>query len=680
MCLALAQGSDLWTHAAGLLSPGPAQAVSSSSGRESAAAALRSTATATATRTATRTPTNTATRTATRVPTSTPARTATRTATRVPSSTASRTSTKTPTSSATSTPTNTATATSSVTPTGSATFTPANTATATSSVTPTYTWTNTATASSTPTATDTASGTASGTPTDTASATPPDTATDPPAATDTASSTPTDTASSTSTDTASATPTDTATDPPKATDIATNTLTASDTPTATDTASNTLTDTVSDTPEDPASDTPADTATAINTPTDDPTAGDTPANTASDSPTDAGTSAATLTPTLTSSATVTTTPTFTATNRPTSSATPTSSSTDVARPVWTVRVMGLTAQTHDTVCNQHSQADISRLVGYIPQFHANYASDDVPFDDAAGYACTFGSGNAPLQPYQYMLSWANTIHAAGLNVIFRGNWNNWAGDFGRPKLSYSTNPSIPYEGPGGLAAVLDNSDTSSYIGMTYQWILNHADIFQDGDIFEPFGEPQNNGIASCAPQAGYSSCYGTSAGNCPSGICQFPDVPSFNRWLSDFTQADQAAFQKIGKKVSSGWFGLAGDSYKYVDSTSLAYSNAYSMDHFAQSFAGFTSGILNSHGAFPSLPITLQWGDINGADNTPQLVAITTDQYLGWLATQPYVSGVEYWYLAGQDDLAQSAAVDINTGQMTPAGQILAKWFAAGSG
>ena len=206
---------------------------------------------------------------------------------------------------------------------------------------------------------------------------------------------------------------------------------------------------------------------------------------------------------------------------------------------WAVRDMGMTAVTHDTVCNQASQATMTRLVSYIPQFHANYASDDVPLDDASGYTCT----PKPLAPYAYEKAWATTMHAAGLHVIYRGNWNKWAGDYGMPKLSYSTNPAIPYEGSGGLSAVLSGQDTTSYMGMTYQWILNHADLFQNGDIFEPFGEAQNNGIANCAAQDGYGSCYGTSASNCPNSICQFPDVPSFNKWLSDFALADQAAFR-----------------------------------------------------------------------------------------------------------------------------------------
>ncbi len=343
---------------------------------------------------------------------------------------------------------------------------------------------------------------------------------------------------------------------------------------------------------------------------------------------------------------------------------------------WSVRDMGMTAMTHDTVCNQASQATMTRLVSYIPQFHANFASDDVPLDDASGYTCT----PKPLSPYGYMKAWAATMHAAGLHVIYRGNWNKWAGDYGMSKLSYSTSPAIPYEGSGGLQAVLSGQDTTSYMGMTYQWILNHADVFQDGDIFEPFGEPQNNGIANCAAQGGYGSCYGTSANNCPNGICQFPDVPSFNRWLSDFGQADQAAFQKIGKQVSSGWFGVAADTYTYAPAATWQHAGEYNMDHFAQSYASWTSGIVNSHNAVPSLPITLEWGDVNGADNTPQMVANTTDQYLAYLAQQPYVGGFEYWYETGQGNGAQSAAVDYNTGQMTPAGQIVAKWFAAMSG
>ena len=146
------------------------------------------------------------------------------------------------------------------------------------------------------------------------------------------------------------------------------------------------------------------------------------------------------------------------------------------------------------------------------------------------------------------MAWANTIHAAGLHVIFRSNWNTWAGDFGQPQLSYSTSPAVPYEGSGGLAAVLDGSDTTSYIGKTYQWILQHPEVFQDGDVFEPFGEPQNNGIMNGPP--------GTSAAYCPKNVCQFPSTAAFNQWLADFARADQAAFAAIGKMrlpAGSAW-------------------------------------------------------------------------------------------------------------------------------
>ncbi len=331
---------------------------------------------------------------------------------------------------------------------------------------------------------------------------------------------------------------------------------------------------------------------------------------------------------------------------------------------WTVRDMGMTAMTHDTVCNQATQSTMTRLVGYIPQFHANFTSDDVPLDDASGYTCRL----QPLSPYQYMKAWADTMHAAGLHVMYRGNWNKWAGDYGQPKLSYSTNPAIPYESSGGLQAVLSGSDTSSYIGMTYQWIVSHPDIFQDGDIFEPFGEDQNNGIAN-GPQ-------GTSAANCPKGICQFPSTPAFNQWIDDVVQAEQAAFRKIGKNVTSGWLGLSGDSYQYVTQNALSYTTAYNMDHFATSYSTFTFDIIASHNTFPDKQIVLEWGDINGADDTPQAVANTTDQYMSWLAQQSYVAGFEYWYESGQGNGARSAAIDYNTGKMTPAGQIVAKWFA----
>ncbi len=335
--------------------------------------------------------------------------------------------------------------------------------------------------------------------------------------------------------------------------------------------------------------------------------------------------------------------------------------------------MGMTPVTHDTVCNQMSQTNMTRMVGYVAQFHANYASDDVPLGDASNFNCKFGSGNSLLQPYDYMKKWAATMRAAGLHVMFRGNWNTWkvsngTGNYGQPSLTYLTSPAIPYEGPGGLAAVLRGADTTSYIGKTYQWILHHPDVYQDGDIFEPFGEAQNNGILN-GPRGSTL---------CSAPYCQFPTTAAFNQWLSDFSQADQAAFTAIGKKVTSGWFGLSGDSYNYLTAAAMSHSSAYNLDHFNPqcSFSHWQAGVTGSHAAMPNMTIALEFGDNCDTDATVQQVAATTDQYLGWLVQQPYVSGVEWWDESGQGPGAQSAAVDYGTGQMTPAGQVVAKYFA----
>jgi hypothetical protein len=259
------------------------------------------------------------------------------------------------------------------------------------------------------------------------------------------------------------------------------------------------------------------------------------------------------------------------------------------------------------------------------------------------------------------------MHAAGLHVIYRGNWNHWAGDYGVAKLSYSTSPAIPYESAGGLLAVLSGQDTTSYIGLTYQWILHHAGLFRDGDIFEPFGEPQNNGIAN--------GPLGTSAAYCPKGVCQFPSTAAFNQWLSDFGLAEQAAFQSIGRNVRSGWFGLPSDSYTYVTRAALAHVDTYNMDHFTSDFIDFSSRIQATYKAYLK-PIVVEWGDFQDRGAEPA-TARATDQFLGWLAKQPYIAGVEYWQLTGQGSNGPEAAVDYATGRMTPAGRMVAKWFGA---
>jgi hypothetical protein len=344
-------------------------------------------------------------------------------------------------------------------------------------------------------------------------------------------------------------------------------------------------------------------------------------------------------------------------------------SVSATKNTWFEREISTTAMSHDRVCGQYNTATINRFVGYLAALHTNYVSVDTPLDQT-GYDC---KPSAP--PITYMTEWVTAIRAAGMHVVFRDNWNTWAGDYGQPKLTYATKPAVPYETSSGLQAVESGRDTASYIGKTYQFILAHGSLFANGDIWEPFGEPMNNGIKNCAGGGGYGNCYGTSAGNCPGGLCQFPSVPAFNQWLEDFTQADLHAFALLHKTVTAGWFGVAGDTYKYTNASTWQYASYYNMDHFAQSFSNFSSLLVTAHTAFPKLPITLEWGDINGKDNTRSLVATTTSQYMTWAAQQSWIKGFEYWYIAGNNNNAESAAVDYNTGQLEPAGLVVQRIF-----
>ena len=158
-------------------------------------------------------------------------------------------------------------------------------------------------------------------------------------------------------------------------------------------------------------------------------------------------------------------------------------------------------------------------------------------------------------------------------------------------------------------------------------------------------------------------------------MCQFPSTAAFNQWLDDFARAEGAAFQRIGKNVVTGWFGLAGDSYTYVTPQALAHAGVYNVDHFTIDFARFTTELQASWKAFHK-PIVVEWGDTQEGGVQPATAA-TTDRILGWLAQQPFVVGVEYWQLSGNTPTAPERAVDLNTGMQTPTGQVVARWFAA---
>ena len=299
------------------------------------------------------------------------------------------------------------------------------------------------------------------------------------------------------------------------------------------------------------------------------------------------------------------------------------------------------------MCYQRSAGQIQAVVAAEVAAHADTVTVDMPYDPASNYrVCT------PANPDAYESMWLSIIRAQGRHVWFRQIWNNWEGNFGEPKLTSGTSPAIPIG--TDVNAVLNGSDTTSYLGRTYQWILAHPSFFRSGDIFTPTSEPENAGIIPWC-----------------TAPCQFPSYAAADAWYRNSMTVDRAAFARIGVNVRVGYWGLTCSS-DYLSAATIQSMGVYATDCYFPNPSDVMSHLQWLHNRY-GIPIVLgEWGDIWDGGVQPA-VASRIDSLYSVLHAAPYVIGVSYWQAYGVntgEGIVDHASLTLNV-----AGQRIQYWF-----
>lgn len=141
--------------------------------------------------------------------------------------------------------------------------------------------------------------------------------------------------------------------------------------------------------------------------------------------------------------------------------------------------------------------------------------------------------SVPLDYPDYALKWCNTIHGAGLKVLFRGTWNQIEGLYGQTKLVGPLRP------VNAMAFWLDK---------TIDYINTNSGLFVDGDLWGPLPERTEGifqDVTSFLPYDGL-------------GI-QINYADFFNQLVDK----SKVAFQSIGKNVEVG---MTANNFTEVDS------------------------------------------------------------------------------------------------------------------
>lgn len=260
--------------------------------------------------------------------------------------------------------------------------------------------------------------------------------------------------------------------------------------------------------------------------------------------------------------------------------------------------------------------EVDKQVGAIADAGANYVAIDTPYDD---------------EFLPVLKMWVHASRAHGLHVWFRGNWSGWEGWFNYSPINEQT-----------------------HIAKTKAFILDHPDLFQNGDIFTSCPECENGAKLS---------------------IGDTQAVASYRSFLITEYTEDTAAFDQIGKKVKNGYFSMNLDAAKAImdPETTQQLGGIVVIDHYVKTPDDLANGVSSIAAQSGGRVILGEFGapipDINGsmtADEQKQWL----DQSLQLLSKISSLDGVNYWVNKGG-----STALWHDDGSPKPAVAILSQFY-----
>lgn len=300
-------------------------------------------------------------------------------------------------------------------------------------------------------------------------------------------------------------------------------------------------------------------------------------------------------------------------------------------------------ESRDTETHPLTSAQIADDTRLTATLNTNYITVDTNIDKAT-----------------YLARWVQAIRATGKHVWFR--------------LAYGGDPAP------GVAVMTPNQ----YLDGLRAFILQHASLFQSGDILDGDAEPENS--------AYWADHYGPHWSWQPPAPNEATD--EFNSFLIALTDVTNQALQDAGisgvvTTVHSvdPWTATHPDvlypsTVRYMGSliTVDAYPDA-DTDDPATAAANWTHLLDDIHHTYPGTDILIgEMGYSNDHPVSDATQAAVLDAELEALSTVPYLVGVNYWVGAGTDSSGGYTHIFAGTpGAWTlrPAANVLAAFYSA---
>lgn len=251
--------------------------------------------------------------------------------------------------------------------------------------------------------------------------------------------------------------------------------------------------------------------------------------------------------------------------------------------------------SRDAAANDGVTKQISQLVGSLAERGATHIAIGTPYDE---------------EFYPVMKKWVTEIRRQGMKVWFRGNFAAWEGWFGYERFV----------------------DPFDHLALTSQFITNHPDLFEDGDIFTPAPEPENGGFGD--PRQG--------------GDIQ----QKFFSFLPRSYQVCKNAFDSLGRDVRCGYFSVNGDVARLFTSEMVTQTGGVLViDHYVGTAKELAEDIRAYHDQV-NAPIVLgEYGapipDIHGELTQEEQAKLIGENLKELAKINNMVQGINYWTAYG---------------------------------
>lgn len=258
--------------------------------------------------------------------------------------------------------------------------------------------------------------------------------------------------------------------------------------------------------------------------------------------------------------------------------------------------------------------DVMKYSRDIAREKLKNASFDATIDEQVkNIAATGATHVAIATPYDeefvpFLRRWVQAARKYQLKVWFRGNWSGWEGWFGYPSIS-----------------------RDEHITKTREFILNHRDLFVDGDVFTGCPECENGG---------------------PGDPRRTGDVAGHRGFLAREYQVSRAAFDQIGKQVAANYFSMNGDVARLVmdKKTTADLGGIVTIDHYVATPERLVKDVKDlayrSGGKIILGELGVPIPDIHGRMTEQQQARWLHDALAG-LRAVPEVVGANYWVATG---------------------------------